>query len=143
MHYLSACPKVLILWIIVRLLRNPSFSFLNASALGELISIHSKIKCLQTRLSLAQDLRCRSGSIVPEFVHKFQETLLVEMLGPNVSKLVLRLRVWDDDRAVLDRCWMNKNLRATWFARGEYDWCKGVCPFCFRLISCEPRRIEH
>ena len=103
MHYLSACPKVLILWIIVRLLRNPSFSFLNASALGELISIHSKIKCLQTRLSLAQGLRCRSGSIVPEFVHKFQETLLVEMLGPNVSKLVLRLRVWDDDRAVLDQ----------------------------------------
>ena len=40
---------------------------------------------------------------VSDFVDKFPVRLLVEMLGPNVSKLVLRLRVVDGDRAVLDQ----------------------------------------
>ena len=53
-------------------------------------------------MSLGQGLRCRSGSKVPGFVDKFPVTLLVEMLGPNVSTLVLRLRVVNGDRAVLD-----------------------------------------
>ena len=54
-------------------------------------------------LSLGQGLRCRSGSKVPDFVDKFPMTLLVEMLDPNVSKSVLRLREVDGDRAVLDQ----------------------------------------
>ena len=53
-------------------------------------------------MSLGQGLRCRSGSKVPGFVDKFPVTLLVEMLGPNVSTLVLRLRVVNGGRAVLD-----------------------------------------
>ena len=53
--------------------------------------------------SLGQGFRCRSGSKVLDFGDTFPVALLVEMLSPNVSKLVLRVRVKFGDRAVLDQ----------------------------------------
>ena len=70
-------------------------------------------------MSLGQGLRCRSGSKVPGFVDKFPVTLLVEMVCPNASKLVLRFRVVDGDRTVLDQLLDEEVSLGDVFARGE------------------------
>ena len=85
------------------MLRSPPLPVLNASALGELITSHSKIYCLRRRLSLRQGLRCPSRSKVHDFVERFPVTLLVETIGPDAHTLVSCLRVVDGDRAVLDQ----------------------------------------
>ena len=54
----------------------------------------------------------------PRFFDKFPVTLLVEMLGPSVSKLVLRLRVVDGDRAVLDQLLDEEVSQGDVFPRG-------------------------